>query len=99
MRALLASILLLGLTSFAGAEVTAPQLEAACMKLDNGTSKKCDCMAEKFTAKLNRNENTYALAMLTSNENLLSPIKGSLDDEKAKTVKAKIIPLMMECLL
>jgi hypothetical protein len=99
MRALLASIVLLSFTNIANAEVTTTQLKAACIKLDNGTPEKCDCMAEKFAVKLNRNENTYSLAILTSNEKLLSAIKGSLDDKKAETVKAKIIPLMMECLL
>jgi len=69
------------------------------MALDNGTSKKCACMAQSFTAKLSQKENTYALAMLTLNEKLLTPIKGSFDDKNAEAVKAKIIPLMMGCLL
>ncbi len=99
MRALLASLLLLGITSFVYAEVTAPQLSAACMALDNGTTEKCDCMAKKFAEKLDQKENTYALAMLTLNEKLLTPFKGSFGDKKAEAVKAKIIPLMMGCLL
>ena len=99
MRALLASILLLGLTSIASADVTVPQLSAACMKLDNGTAKKCDCMANKFTANLNRDESIYALAILTLDEKKLAPIQGNLNDKNAESVKTKIIPMMMDCLL
>lgn len=99
MRALYAFILLIGFSSISYAEVTNSQLSTACMALDNGTSRKCDCMAKKFTADLTQKENTYALAMLTLNEKLLTPINGSFGDKNAKAVKTKIIPLMMECLL
>ena len=99
MRALFAFILIVSFASIAHAEISAKQLSTACMALDNGTSKKCDCMANKFTAKLSQKENTYALAMLTLNEKLLTPINGSFDDKNAEAVKGKIIPLMMECLL
>ena len=99
MRALLVSMLLMSLTSIAGADVIVPQLSAACMKLDNGTPGKCDCMAKKFATSLSHNENTYAIAILTLDESLLTPIKGNLNDKKAESVKTKIIPLMMDCLL
>ena len=99
MRALLTSILYLSLVSITNADVTVPQLSAACMKLDNGEPEKCDCMVKSFTRNLSQNENTYALAMLTLDESLLTPINGNLNDKKAEAVKAKIIPLMMDCLL
>ncbi len=69
------------------------------MALDNAEPKKCACMAKEFTEKLDQKENTYALAILTLNEMLLTPIKGSFDDKNAEAVKNKIIPLMMGCLL
>ena len=81
------------------AQVTSSQLITACMGLDNGTSEKCSCMAGKFEQALDENEKTYAVAMMTLNAKLLEPLNGSLEDEKATAVKAKIIPLMMECLL
>jgi len=99
MRTLFAFILLASFFNVANASVITTQLSAACMALDNGTSKKCDCMSNKFTTKLSQKENTYALALLTLNEKLLTPINGSFDDQHAEAVKAKIIPLMMECLL
>lgn len=99
MRLVLALLVLMGFANFANASVITPQLSAACMSLDNGTPEKCDCMANKFADKLNQTENTYALAMLTLNEKLLTPIQGGLDDKNARAVKAKIIPMMMDCLL
>jgi len=81
------------------AQVTSPQLTKACMGLDNGTREKCSCMAGKFKQALDENEKTYALAMLTLNAKLLEPLKGNFEDEMATAVKAKIIPLMMDCLL
>ncbi len=87
------------LCSFAQAAVTSLQFTAACMKLDNGTKPKCTCMAEKFGQELSETEKTYAHALLTSDEIQLAPINGNLEDKKAKAVKAKMIPLMMDCLL
>ncbi len=89
----------LALTAATLAQVSSSQLKAACMGLDNGTSEKCSCMAGKFEQALDENEKTYALAMMTLNDKLLEPLNGNLEDEKAALVKAKIIPLMMDCVL
>jgi len=95
----LTTSLILILTSFSQAKITTPQITAACMQLDNGTPSKCSCMAKKFGQNLNDKENTYALAMMTLNEKMLEPYKGSFTDKTTDSVKAKIIPLMMDCLL
>ena len=96
---LLTASMLLALTSASLAQVTSPQLNKACMGLDNSTTEKCSCMVGKFEQALDENEKTYALAMMTLNGKLLEPLKGNLEDEKAAAVKAKIIPLMMDCVL
>ncbi len=56
-------------------------------------------MADKFIDKLTTSENTYALAILNQDATLLTTFQGSFEDQKAKAVQEKIIPLMMECLL
>lgn len=96
---LLSTSFFLALTATTLAQVTSQQLTKACMGLDNGTTEKCSCMAGKFEQALDENEKTYAVAMMTLNAKLLEPLNGNLEDEKAAAVKAKIIPLMMDCVL
>ena len=94
-------ILTLALLAAGGPALAQPAQDdfvAACMSATEESETTCNCVVDSLRANLDDDQQTFAYAILTEDEALLTPLRGRFTDADAQGVQARFMNAAMQCM-